>query len=179
MVKRMNVELIEIKAHAPSLDSKRKKIEAMGARKEGTFHQTDTYFATPSGRLKLREMENRPPKLIYYDRKNQPDPKKSDILLHNTGDPETLKTLLAGALGVKIIVEKTREIYHYQGTQIHLDTVEALGTFIEFERPLTNPSEDREVLESLMRELDIDPEDLITGSYCDLKMEQEQNSEKS
>ena len=143
----------------------------MGARKEGTFHQTDTYFATPRGRLKLREMGGRPPKLIYYDREDQPDPKRSDILLHDTGNPETLKALLGGALGVTIIVEKTREIYHYQGTQIHLDNVEDLGTFIEFERPLKNPSEDQKVLESLMRELDIDQNDLITGSYSDLKLE--------
>ena len=167
----MIVELIEIKAGALSLDAKRDKIEAMGARKEGTFRQTDTYFAAPRGRLKLREMEGRPPKLIYYDREDQPDPKKSDILLHDTGNPETLKRLLEGALGVKVVVEKTREIYQHQGTQIHLDTVEDLGTFIEFERHLTDPSEDRKVLESLMRELKIVQEDLITGSYSDLKMD--------
>ena len=166
----MSIELIEIKSYAPSLDSKREKILTMGARKEGKFHQTDTYYETSQGRLKLREMEGRPSKLIYYDRENQPDPKKSSILLYDTGDPETLKAVLAGALRVMIVVEKTREIFHHEGTQIHLDTVKDLGTFVEFERPITKLSEDRQVLESLMQELDICSDDLISGSYSDLKI---------
>ena len=48
--------------------------------------------------------------------------------------------------------------------------VEGLGTFIEFERPVTDLSEDKKVLEALMEELDVEADDLVTVSYSDLKL---------
>jgi predicted adenylyl cyclase CyaB len=60
----------------------------------------------------------------------------------------------------------------YRGTQIHLDTVKKLGKFIEFERRTADDSkraeEDRQVLEQLMKTLEIDPNNLVTHSYSDL-----------
>lgn len=168
----MKSNLIEIKARVNSLDPIREKIESMGTVIQGTYLQTDTYFNTVSDRLKMREVEGEPTAmLIYYDREDIPDPKQSDILIVETEEPETLKAILGRSIGVKVIVEKTREIYQHQGTQVHLDMVEGLGTFIEFERPITDLPEDRKVLEALMEELNIKAEDLITVSYSDLKLE--------
>ena len=168
----MKSNLIEIKARVKSLDPIREKIESWGTKLQGTYLQTDTYFNTASDRLKMREVEGEPTAmLIYYDREDIPDPKQSDILIVETGEPETLKAILGRSIGVKVIVEKTREIYQHQGTQVHLDMVEGLGTFIEFERPITDLPEDRKVLEALMDELNIKAEDLITVSYSDLKLE--------
>jgi len=168
----MKSNLIEIKARVNSLDPIREKIESMGTVIQGTYLQTDTYFNTVSDRLKMREVEGEPTAmLIYYDREDIPDPKQSDILIVETEEPETLKAILGRSIGVKVIVEKTREIYQHQGTQVHLDMVEGLGTFIEFERPITDLPEDRKVLEALMEELNIKTEDLITVSYSDLKLE--------
>ena len=168
----MKSNLIEIKARVDSLDPIREKIESMGTVIQGTYLQTDTYFSTVSDRLKMREVEGEPTAmLIYYDREDIPDPKQSDILIVETEEPETLKAILGRSIGVKVIVEKTREIYQHQGTQVHLDMVEGLGTFIEFERPITDLLEDRKVLEALMEELNIKTEDLITVSYSDLKLE--------
>ncbi len=65
-------------------------------------------------------------------------------------------------------MDKEREIYVLEGTQIHLDNVQNLGTYIEFERKITDASRDREVLEELMKKLQIQEEDLIQGSYSDL-----------
>ncbi len=168
----MKSNLIEIKARVKSLDPIREKIESWGTRFQGTYLQTDTYFNTASDRLKMREVEGEPTAmLIYYDREDIPDPKQSDILIVETGEPETLKAILGRSIGVKVTVEKTREIYQHQGTQVHLDMVEGLGTFIEFERPITDLPEDRKVLEVLMNELDIEAGDLVTVSYSDLKLE--------
>ena len=168
----MKSNLIEIKARVKSLDPIREKILSWGTRLQGTYMQTDTYFNTVSDRLKMREVEGEPTAmLIYYVREDIPDPKQSDILIVETEEPEMLKAILGRSIGVKVIVEKTREIYQHQGTQVHLDMVEGLGTFIEFERPITDLPEDRKVLEALMDELNIKAEDLITVSYSDLKLE--------
>jgi len=168
----MKSNLIEIKARVSSLDPIREKIISWGTEFQGTYMQTDTYFNTASDRLKMREVEGEPTAmLIYYDREDIPDPKRSDVLIVETGEPETLKTILGRSIGVKVIVEKSREIYQHQGTRVHLDVVEGLGTFIEFERPITDVLEDRRVLEVLMEELDIKAGDLITVSYSDLKLE--------
>lgn len=168
----MKSNLIEIKARVNSLDPIREKIGSWGTELQGTYLQTDTYFNTVSDRLKMREVDGEPTAmLIYYDREDIPDPKQSDILIVETGEPETLKAILGRSIGVKVVVEKTREIYQHQGTQVHLDMVEGLGTFIEFERPITDLPEDRRVLEALMEELNITAGDLVTVSYSDLKLE--------
>jgi predicted adenylyl cyclase CyaB len=166
----MKSKLIELKATLASLAQTRDEIDAMGASKQGTYRQVDTYFNVHTGRLKLREVDGEPTsKLVYYEREDIPDLKRSDILILETPDPDTLKAILQRSLGVKVTVTKQREIYHHQGTQIHLDRVEDLGTFIEFERPIADLPEDRMTLEELMERLKIRPEDLITGSYSDLK----------
>jgi len=73
---------------------------------------------------------------------------------------------------MKIVLDKTREIYQYQGTRTHLDTVKNLGTFIEFERRTEGTpgaaSKDRETFEDLMKTLGINTKDLIESSYSDL-----------
>ena len=171
----MKSNLIELKARAPSLEKKKQILLKMGAKIEGIYQQTDTYFNTSHGRLKLRDVEGLPTaKLIHYDREDTPNPKQSDVTLYDTSDPQTLKTLLHRALGTKVTVTKTREIYHYQRTQIHLDKVENLGTYIEFEREIKNLPEDHKNLDLLMEALEIRPEDLETVSYSDLKMEKAQ-----
>jgi predicted adenylyl cyclase CyaB len=171
----MNSRLIEMKATLRSLIPARDKINAMGAHKHGTYRQVDTYFNVHTGRLKLREIDGEPTSmLVYYDREDIPDIKESDIIILETDDPEALKAILQRSLGIKVIITKQREIYRHQGTQIHLDNVEDLGTYIEFERPITDLPEDRKNLEELMEKLTIKPGDLITGSYSDLKTNRKQ-----
>ena len=166
----MKSRLIELKATLGSLSNARDKINAMGAHKQGTYRQVDTYFNVQTGRLKLREIDGEPTsKLVYYEREDILDLKMSDILILETHDPDTLKAILQRSIGVKATITKQREIYQHQGTQIHLDNVEDLGTFIEFERPITDLPEDRETLKKLMEKLEIRLQDLITGSYSDLK----------
>jgi predicted adenylyl cyclase CyaB len=168
----MKSTLIELKARLKSISYARNIIIGMGAQKKGTYKQIDTYFNTTSGRLKLRKVIGEDSSnLVYYAREDIPGLKKSDIIILKICEPETLKAILECSIGVKVDVTKTREIYKYHGTQIHLDEVEELGTFVEFERPIQDLQSDREVLKVLMHELKIKPKDLVNVSYSDLKLD--------
>ena len=55
--------------------------------------------------------------------------------------------------------------------QVHLDVVEGLGRFLEFEKLVSDEAEEaagREQLESLCRYFQIPKEDLMASSYSDL-----------
>ena len=165
--------MIELKARVGDHQALRKKLSALGAQYVGTSQQTDLYFMIPEGRLKLREVEdNRTAELIYYERENIPGPKRDDAFILKILEPEDLKKILKKILTPLTVIEKVREIYKYQGTQIHLDTVKKLGKFVEFERRTSDDSrvaeKDRRILEKLMIKLEIDPSNLETLSYSDL-----------
>lgn len=98
----------------------------------GTDHQIDTYFVVPNGRLKLREgnIEN---SLIHYSRSNTADAKESDITLYQHQPNSNLKNALTKALGIKVVVDKTRKIYFIENVKFHFDEVKELGTFVEVE----------------------------------------------
>ena len=165
----MKNELIELKARAKSLDTLRKKVLDLKATYVGKFRQVDTYFNSAEGRLKIREVDGQgKAALIYYRREDITGPKRSEIILINIQETESFKALFEIILKRKIIVDKEREIYILKGTQIHLDNVQNLGTYIEFERKIVDINKDREVLEELMGKLQIKEEDLVQGSYSDL-----------
>jgi predicted adenylyl cyclase CyaB len=79
-----------------------------------------------------------------------------------------LKEVLCKVLKKRVVVDKVREIYLYRGVQIHLDRVERLGTFIEFERKTRDAEKDRDSLRELMGELALDLGSLVSLSYSDL-----------
>jgi len=110
--------------------------------------------------------------LVYYERENIAGPKRSDVFILRIQEPEVFKNLLKKFLKTNAIVEKVREIYRYQGTQIHLDRVEKLGNFVEFERKTSGDAQtikkNRLILEKLMEKIGINPENLEELSYSDL-----------
>lgn len=165
--------MVELKARVGDHEFLRKKLSALGAEYTGTFQQSDLYFKVPEGRLKLREVENNGTvELIYYERENIAGPKSDDAFILKVQEPEDLKKILKKILTPLIVIEKVREIYQYQGTQIHLDTVKKLGKFIEFERQTADDpkiiEKDQQILEKLMEKLEINPSNLETLSYSDL-----------
>jgi len=164
---------VELKARVDDLDLIRKKLIHLRARHVGTFRQTDVYFEVPEGRLKLREVEGyNEAELVYYERENIAGPKRSDVFILKVPKPAFFKALLGKALQVRATVDKTREIYRYRGTKIHLDRVEGLGNFVEFERETTADPElmkkNEQKLKTLMEKLGISPESLVKLSYGDL-----------
>lgn len=165
--------MVELKARVGDHEFLRKKLSALGAEYTGTLQQSDLYFKVPEGRLKLREVENNGTvELIYYERENIAGPKSDDAFILKVQEPEDLKKILKKILTPLIVIEKVREIYQYQGTQIHLDTVKKLGKFIEFERQTADDpksiEKDQQILEKLMEKLEINPSNLETLSYSDL-----------
>jgi len=163
--------LVELKAKIDDLNRIRSEILELNANFVGRFHQIDTYFNVPKGRLKLREVEGRSyAQLIYYERENIAAPKKSEVFILEISNPKEFKEKTGKILGIKSIVDKIREIYIYDETKIHLDFVKGLGSFIEFEKE-TSDSEvgnGRKFLEKLMEKLKIKRENLIELSYGEL-----------
>jgi adenylate cyclase class 2 len=165
-------KMVELKAKVHAIELVRRKLAILGACHIGTFRQIDVYFDVPEGRLKLREVEgDSNAKLIYYERENIANPKKDYVFSLEIQDPEFFKNRLMRLLKRSVAVEKVREIYRFQETQIHLDMVEKLGNFVEFER--SSPTEEaveknRQIFKKLMRELGINPENLEKLSYSDL-----------
>jgi len=166
-------KMVELKARVSGHDFLIKRLAALGAEHTGTFQQTDSYFRVPEGRLKLREVkDDGAAELIYYERENIAGPKSDDAFILRIQEPEELKKILKKMLAPLVVVEKVREIYRYNGTQIHLDTVKKLGKFVEFERQTSDDPEslkkDRQILQKLMKKLEIDPNTLEALSYSDL-----------
>jgi len=166
-------KMVELKAKVDDLDAVRRKLISLGAQSIGTFRQIDIYFNVPKGRLKLREVEGgNKAELIYYERENIAGPKRSNVFILKVQKPENFKNQLKRLLKTGAIVEKVREIYRHQGTQIHLDRVEKLGNFVEFERKTPVDAwaikGNQQILEELMEKLGIDPEKLEKLSYSDL-----------
>lgn len=133
--------------------------------------QRDTYFEVPSGRLKLREESHAAPHLISYQRADEGDQRESRYRIVEVEQAEELIAALGGNLGVKVVVEKKRRLFLWREVRIHLDLVEALGSFIEFEAIVaagSDLSRERQKVEALRGEFGLAEADLVAGSYSDL-----------
>ncbi len=162
---------IELKARCPYLERFRNKALALPHSSEGERRQTDTFFVTPKGRLKLRESEPGGAVLIPYLRKNQPGPKQSDYSLLPVNDVSVTIRILTEMFGVRIVVKKIRSVYIYKNVRIHLDQVENLGDFVEFEAVVRHESErsaSRQTLDWLIDYFGIQEEQFVPEAYADL-----------
>jgi predicted adenylyl cyclase CyaB len=162
---------LELKARDPDPDRSVAACAAVGAIEEGIREQSDTYFEVAAGRLKLREEPGGVAELIAYQRPDEPQSRESRYWRVPVGDPVELRAALASTLGVKAVVAKHRRLYRLDGAQIHLDDVQGLGSFIEFEldAPLDSDLlEQQQRLSELRQAFQIDDRDLVAGSYSDL-----------
>src|ERR1700733_6305489 len=132
---------IELKARYRDLAVAEQLLRALNQTDGGIQIQIDTFFPVPFGRLKLREIVGVKSELIWYDRSVQSVSRKSDYRLIPTNHPEELKAGLSAALGIRGQVRKRRHILLWHNVRIHLDEVESLGTFIEFEAVMS-PTEE-------------------------------------
>lgn len=162
---------IELKARLSDLESARKVAREIATKEIGLQEQIDTYFHCPNGRLKLRQIQHHPAQLVWYARPDEEGPKTSDYRLVPVTNPETLKAALADAYGIWCVVHKRREIYLHHNVRIHLDEVDQLGTFLEFEAVLgaeVNEEKGRAQLAELRERFTISDADLLAVSYSDL-----------
>jgi len=124
----------ELKARCSDLDHARAAARDLGAVPDCVLLQHDTFFPSANGRLKLREIEGAGTELIWYDRPNHEGARLSRFRI--VPAPDGLKEALTLALGTSGIVRKRRELLLWHNIRIHLDQVEGLGTFVEFEAVL-------------------------------------------
>lgn len=78
--------------------------------------------------------------------------------------------MLAASIGVKGEVVKTRHVFIHNQTRIHLDDVENLGTFLEFEvclQPEQTIEFGTEVANEMSNIFGIGKDDMVQGAYLD------------
>jgi predicted adenylyl cyclase CyaB len=148
------------------------------------LRQSDTYFRVSNGRLKLREIDGETAQLIFYQRPEGAEVKRSDYIIAPITSAAALGEVLGAACGISAVVKKIRELYllprqfgAYRGkaapdlVRLHLDTVEGLGHFLEIEVILQegeSPALAKQEAKFWLREFGIASEDLLPGSYADL-----------
>ncbi|MCA9487949.1 MAG: class IV adenylate cyclase [Nanoarchaeota archaeon] len=161
---------IELKAKCENVDEIREILLSQNADYKGKDHQIDTYYNSNNGRLKIRRgnIEN---SLVFYERNDNPSKKESKIILEQNPSRD-LEKILENSLGIKVVVDKQREIYFINNVKFHIDYVEGLGNFIEIEAISENNKIPREKLEEQFdyykKLLKINEKDLIDKSYSDI-----------
>lgn len=163
---------LEIKAKCSNPNLIRNTLKERNAEFKGIDHQIDTYFNSKTGRLKLRE-GNIEHNLIYYNRtEDDKGSKQSKIVLIHNPDKD-IKFVLENANGIKVVVDKMREIYFIENVKFHIDEVKDLGPFMEIEAITDGTIEKQKLQEQLdyyKTLFKIKEEDLISESYSDLLM---------
>ena len=165
---------IEIKARVLDPEAAERIAESLGARSMGADRQEDTYFRVPRGRLKLRRSLFAGEQLVAYLRPDVPGPKRADYEVIPTPRDGRTREILEAMFGVEAVVRKVRRLWVVGDTRIHVDTVEGLGDFVEFEAVYPHGSADAEQaarldVERLLAAFAIPPEDLVPHSYRELK----------
>lgn len=162
---------IEWKAKTKDLAAAETKLQMLSPVYQGEDLQTDTYFETKMGRLKIREgnIENA---LIWYERENIAGSKTSKILLYNYQPEVVLREILTITNGIKIEVKKKRRIYFIENVKFHFDEVDFLGTFIEVEAINSSGSANLEKLQKqciyYANLLGVTEDDYVKNSYSDM-----------
>jgi adenylate cyclase class IV len=159
---------LEIKIPVDDLDGLRLLAGKAGATFRGTLRQTDTFFEVTRGLLKLRVIEGAQAELISYERPETPGSRVSSYTVYPTGDPDLLHDVLSRCLKRGVRVRKRRDLWMWGGTRIHLDDVEALGTFVELETEGNTRSHEamKEEHEQVMAFLKLDRNRAVPGSYA-------------
>jgi len=143
--------------------------------------QEDIFFGTfGKGRTKLRANKSKGgfliySELIYYERPDEKGPKESNFIRyrpHSLDDYESLKAFHSMASGVFGVVEKTREVFLYEGKhRIHFDNVKGLGEFVEIEIVMdeNQPKEEGvKILTDLMNKIGLQETEYVDVAYIDL-----------
>ena len=108
--------------------------------------------------------------LIQYARPDQSGPKLSEFDVLDVAEPDKLDRMLSNSLGVVGEVKKSRYLFLNEQTRIHLDKVDGLGSFLEFEvclRPDQTIEDGTQIANDLMKLFEISEADLMTGAYMD------------
>jgi adenylate cyclase class IV len=160
---------IEFKAELRNIEAARQQCALLGARHVADLKQTDTYFKLTTGRLKKRETVGRPTEWIVYDRRDVVFPRLSSYSILT----EKQARMRWGTMSLKpwLTVVKHRELWMLNYVRVHLDAVDRLGTFIEFEAKVSKRHDARQcrmAVDHLREAFGPVLGEPISASYCDL-----------
>jgi adenylate cyclase class IV len=118
---------IEIKARVRDMAGLRQRAEALSDTPCQVIPQEDTFFFTPQGRLKLRQLAPDHAQLVYYLRPDNHGPSIQNII-----SSRRRARAVEGHLSCRLwrggVVRKVRYLYLAGQARIHLDEVEGLGS---------------------------------------------------
>lgn len=160
---------VEYKAELQDLPLARTIAASIGALHADTLEQTDTYYRVPDAKLKKRETVGHATEWVFYSRPDRTKAKLSTFTIY----PEHMAMERFGSspLPIWTIVKKKRELWTYKGVRVHLDSVEGLGHFLEFEAlvcPERNLAKAHELIESLTAKFRPALGEPIACGYADL-----------
>ncbi len=164
---------VELKARDPDPGRTAERCLALGVVDHGVLRQRDTYFMARQGRLKLREGDHGTV-LIAYRRPDDRQASESHYVLAPVAERDAVVEALDAALGTTVVVSKRRRLFTWEGVRIHLDEVEGLGSFIEFEAVLPDAGDletARAKVARLRSELAIEDDALVSVGYADLLLD--------
>ncbi len=160
---------VEFKCELRDLVVAQSQCKQMNAHAIGSIQQVDTYYKMPDGRLKCRIIDDEAEEWIFYNRPDRLTPKISQFLILSKQQAQARW----GTINLKkwVTVSKKRDVFLIENTRIHLDDVDNLGTFIEFEA-LVSPRYNVRVCHELIAEYRqlFAPilGEVIASSYCDM-----------
>jgi homotetrameric cytidine deaminase len=163
---------VELKARDPNPEVTTARCLNLGAVDQGEERQTDTYFVARRGRLKLRSQDGGAVELIAYRRPDTAQASESSYI--RAPASESVAEALEAALGTTVVVAKRRRLFVWEGVRIHLDDVDGLGSFVEFEAVLPGAGDlktARAKVARLRSELGIEDDALVAVGYADLLLD--------
>ena len=158
---------LELKIKIESHQKIQKKLAEINADNIGMLHQKDVYYNVPEGLLKLR-IENGKESLIFYRRDEKGSNRWSDfdvLKFEKNGGEQFFNKIFT----IETVVQKTRELFIYNNTRIHLDEVKALGSYLELETLVLKGKEEAKLrFKNIINVLELDTSKQIRKSYRDL-----------
>ncbi|MBZ0178696.1 MAG: class IV adenylate cyclase [Melioribacteraceae bacterium] len=152
---------LEIKIDLTSFDEIFSALKQINAEFIDILEQKDIYYRNSKGLLKLRRV-NEEYEFIFYDRDESAENRWSNYSILKIADPYP-EEFFDKIFEKEIIVEKTRKLYLYKNTRIHLDSVNNLGDFLELETVVVNGQE------SAKEEFDFVYDSLSLSNYKELR----------
>lgn len=166
---------IELKVFVPDFKNIIFTLNNIGAEYKNKLNQIDTYYKISIARLKLRETNNANFELIYYERPDEIESKlsKYEILKIEDNELEKIKLFLKNSFSELVTVEKSRDLWIYKNTRIHLDSVSKLGKFLELETTVKNITleQAQEEYDNIVKILNLNIYKKYNKSYSDLLLE--------
>jgi len=162
---------VEIKVRCDDLHPVHAILVGRGLKRVARMRQVDTYFDVRDGRLKLREIDGQARvELVGYRRPDLPTARTSTYTLAKVTDVEATRSVLSMVLGTRVVVAKTRDLYQWHSTRVHLDAVDGLGTFVELETALYGGQQDAAEREckQIFEALALEESNIVGVSYVDL-----------